>query len=262
MCGLAGWFGLNLPERDKQEELFRLLMRKAQIRGTDSFGVAYAHAFEPRVHRALGPASKWLAKDRKRVRRVSRSSIVVGHTRAASRGDVCIGNAHPFRVGEWIGAHNGCLQNSGELMVAARYAPRGETDSEEALAWLATEGFTPMAFRELRGWYAMTILKNDGTELLIAVDGRTPLAIVRVGGGVVWHSLAMALETSLAAVGIKAPVEEVKNQILRFPSGEMADLAAKIPTTGSWPDEAVESARVREMLDEQEGLQLEFGGDA
>lgn len=258
MCGLAGWFGLRLSDVSRQEELLRLLMRKAQIRGTDSFGLAFGREGRTRVHRGLGPVSIWLTKDRKRVRRVASSSIVVGHTRAASRGDVTIGNAHPFRVGEWVGAHNGCLQNSGELMVAAKYAPKGETDSEEALSWLATNEFSKEAFRALRGWYAMTVLKADTSELLIAVDARTPFAIAEVpGGGVVWHSLAIALESSLRAVGIDAEVQEVKNTILRFPSGEAVDLSPEeIPKGG--PRE-IDTGEVRRMLDAEE-LQMEMEG--
>lgn len=251
MCGLAGWYGLNLEDKGKQEELFRLLMRKAQVRGTDSFGVASAQGPRIKVNRGLGPVSKWLSKDRKRVRRVACSNIVVGHTRAASRGDVCISNAHPFRVGDWIGAHNGCLQNSSELMVAARYAPRGETDSEEAMSWLVTENLTPDAFRALRGWYGMTFIRSDATELIIAVDDRTPFAIARLpNGGVVWHSLATALASSLDAIGIEASVEEIKNRILRFPDGDALEISASARTYANQKE--IDTKEVRRMLDAEE----------
>lgn len=256
MCGLFGWFGLDLPDQGRQEDLFRLLARKAQVRGTDSFGVAFAQGQKTRVHRGLGPVSKWLSRDTKLVKRVAGSSIVVGHTRAASRGDICIGNAHPFRVGDWVGAHNGCLQNTAELMLTARYAPRGETDSEEALSWLATEGFTPEAFGELRGWFAMTILKADATELLIAVDARTPFAIARAGGGVVWHSLSIALASSLESVGIEAEIEEVKSNILHFPTDVTEPLSSTLVTEHAG---ASSLTRLRTDEFEWEG-QLPFGG--
>ena len=257
MCGLTGWFGLNLPDKHKQEELFRLLMRKAQVRGTDSFGVAFAQGQNTTVHRGLGPVSKWLAKDRQRVRRIARSSIVVGHTRAASRGDVTLRNAHPFRVGDWIGAHNGCLQNSMELMVSARYTPRGETDSEEALTWLVSEGLTADAFRKLHGSFAMTIVKADATELIIAVDSRTPFAIAEVGGGVVWHSLGDALGSSLQAVGLGAEVMEVKNQLLRFPTADSEALVVHSEAPSPWPRGVFESKDDRVMV-ESEARQIEL----
>lgn len=224
MCGLAGWWGLTLPDKGQQEELLRHLLRKAQVRGMDSFGVAFARGNRMRVHRGLGPVSQWLSKDRARVVRAARSSVVIGHTRAASRGAVTMANAHPFVVGGYVGAHNGTVLNSSSLMVAARYVPRGETDSEESLAWLVTEGLGVEAFRHLQGMFAMTIASIDASELVIAVDARTPFAIARVGEAVVWHSLAVALETSLAAVGLQATVEEVRGRILRLPTGKVEEL--------------------------------------
>jgi glucosamine 6-phosphate synthetase-like amidotransferase/phosphosugar isomerase protein len=265
MCGLAGWVGLNLADKDKQTELLRLLMRKAMVRGVDSFGIAYSQGAKVKVNRGLGPVSKWLAKSGKRVRRVATSSTVVGHTRAASRGDVSLVNCHAFRVGDWIGSHNGCIQNSGELHVSAPYAPRGETDSEEALAWLVGEGMTAEAFSALRGWYAWTILRDDASELVIAVDGRTPFAFARVGSGIVYHSLAGALDSSLRAVGIEAEVTEVKNQILRFPGGEVVDLAPPAtPSVSRIPSKRPDDVSFLDVLEREDQLAMafEFGGEA
>lgn len=262
MCGLTGWFNLNLSDKKKQEELFRLLVRKAQVRGVDSFGIAFAQGTMTKTHRGLGPASKWLTKSGKRIQNVAASSVVLGHTRAASRGDVTLGNAHPFRIGGWIGAHNGCLQNSAELMVEARYAPRGETDSEESLAWLVSEGLTLQAFAELRGWYAMTILKDDASELLIAVDARTPFAIAQVGDAVVWHSIAAALDTSLRAVGIEAQVEEVKNQILRFPTGDVIETAPPTPVVSRLPITHPDDVSFLDVMSGEDQFALDFGGEA
>lgn len=249
MCGLAGWFGLTLSDKDKQEKLFRLLMRKAQVRGTDSFGVAFSRDGKVRVHRGLGPVSRWLTRDRKRVARVAASPIVIGHTRAASRGEVTLPNAHPFTVGEHVGAHNGMISNSSSLMLGARYAPRGETDSEEALAWLVSEGLTVEAFRALRGWFAMTIVTLDSTELVLAVDASTPFAVARVGGGIVWHSLATALESSLGAVGIDARIEEVKGKLVRFPGGEETELSPSSEPLEDRPSRLAVTTRQMELED-------------
>lgn len=256
MCGLAGWFGLSLPDKEQQEELLRLLLRKAQVRGTDSFGVAFARTGRMRVHRGLGPVSRWLSKDKARIARAARSSVVIGHTRAASRGAVTLPNAHPFVVGDYVGAHNGTVLNSSSLMVAARYVPRGETDSEESLAWLVTEGLGVEAFRHLQGMFAMTIASLDASELVIAVDARTPFAIARVGDAVVWHSLAVALETSLAAVGLRATVEEVKGRVLRLPSGEVEEL---VPPSTTAAREEVARKEERTMVD-GDSRQMEWEG--
>lgn len=251
MCGLAGWFGLSLPDKEQQEELLRLLLRKAQVRGTDSYGIAFARAGCMRVHRGLGPVSQWLSRDKARVARVARSCSVIGHTRAASRGAVTLANAHPFVVGGYVGAHNGTVMNSSSLMLEARYVPRGETDSEEALAWLVTEDLEVEAFRELTGMYAMTVAAMDTSQLIIAVDDRTPFAIARVGDGIVWHSLAVALEASLEAVGLRAAVEEVKGRILRLPSGSVEQLAPSRKL-------AAVAHKAESIMHEGESLQMEL----
>lgn len=251
MCGLFGYFNVALPDREQQEELFRQLGRKAQVRGVDSWGVAFPEKGKVKMLRGLGPVSKWLAKKPAQVRRVARSETVIGHTRAASRGDVSLVNAHPFRVPGWIGAHNGCFQNSSELQLSARHVAKGETDTEEGLAWLASEGLSSESFRALRGWFALTILKDDAEELVIAVDAKTPFAIARVGDGLAWHSLGVALESSLAAVGISVPVEEVKDVILRLPGGAPVELAAASPRVPA-----------KMLFADEETHQLEFGGEA
>lgn len=251
MCGLAGWWGLSLPDKEQQEELLRLLLRKAQVRGTDSFGVAFARAGRMRVHRGLGPVSQWLSRDRTRVVRVARSNIVIGHTRAASRGAVTLTNAHPFVVGDYVGAHNGTIMNSASLMLGARHVPRGETDSEEAMAWLVTEGLSVEAFRQLQGMYAWTIASLEASEFLIAVDQRTPFAFARVGDAVIWHSLAVALETSLDAVGLRATVEEVKGRILRLPGGEVEELAPTSSAAAREPVARKEDSRMADGVTQQ-----------
>lgn len=259
MCGLAGWYGLALPERAKQEELLRLLMRKAQARGTDSFGLAYKRGGQTRVQRGLGPVSQWIARKPAQLKEVANSRIVIGHTRAASQGEVVLRNAHPFRVGNWIGAHNGMIRNAAALNQEATYAPRGETDSEEALCWLVGQGLSPEAFTHLEGWYAFTAIDTDTSDVLIAVDSRTPFAIAQVGSAFIWHSVAVALEASLRAVGIDAPVTEIKSSLIRIPSGKIEELKGALPVRmgshsrivagqDAWPDD-----------DEDDDLPL-FGG--
>lgn len=267
MCGLYGFFDLDLPDRKQRGELFRQLARKAQIRGVDSWGVAYSHKQRARLQHGLGPISKRLARDNKLQRSVSASKTLLGHTRAASRGEVALRNAHPFKVGDYIGCHNGTLSGTSSMVAAAQYAPAGETDSEESLGWLVTEGLTAESFAALQGWYAWTILKADLTELLVVVDSKTPFAIARVGDGIVWHSLAEALDSSLRAVGLKADVQEIRSQILRFPGGDVVDLAAPaaVPAVSRTPRICAEDDGIPEMMidrEDQFAMEFEFGGEA
>lgn len=262
MCGLFGYFNLDVPDRAQRSELFRQLARKAQVRGTDSWGAAYERKGRSRLQHGLGPISKRLARDNKMTRSVSASNVLLGHTRAASRGEIALRNSHPFAIGGFIGAHNGMLSNSSDLQTSARYIARGESDSEEALAWLVSEGLTPAAFEELQGWYALTIIKEDLTELIIAVDARTPFAIARIGGGIVWHSLAVALESSLQAVGLEAEVQEIKNQLLRFPSDEAINTAPPTPVTRRLPIMRPDDVSFMDLMGREDQFALDFGGEA
>lgn len=245
MCGLAGWYGLAL-ERDRQEALLRLLMRKAQARGADSYGLAYQRGGHTKVRHGLGPVSNWIARKPKQLREASMSRTVIGHTRAASQGAIVLRNAHPFRVGSWIAAHNGMIRNAASLNQEAAYAPRGETDSEEALCWLVGQGLSAEAFTHLQGWYAFTAIDTTTSDVLIAVDSRTPFAIAQVGSAFIWHSVAVALESSLRAVGIDAPVTEIKSTLIRIPNGAAEAIKGASPvSTGTriaagkdtWPDD-------------------------
>lgn len=256
MCGLAGWYGLALSDRAQQEELFRLLMRKAQARGTDSFGFGYSRGNQIKVRRGMGPVSQWIARKPRQLKEVAGSRILIGHTRAASQGSVVLRNAHPFTVDNWIGAHNGMIRNAAALNQEALFAPRGETDSEEALCWLVGQGLSAEAFTHLQGWFAFTALQTTNSDLLIAVDGRTPFALARVGTAYVWHSIAIALESSLQAVGINAEIQEVKNSLLHIPSGRAEQLSG--PPA---PDVNALSASTRFEPDEDEDDDLPlFGG--
>ena len=40
---------------------------------------------------------------------------MLGHTRFATEGAIVKSNAHPFRVGDVVGTHNGCVYNVKEM---------------------------------------------------------------------------------------------------------------------------------------------------
>ena len=58
----------------------------------------------------------------------------VGHVRLATAGDLTTANTHPFRIGQWVFAHNGSVNNPQRLLAGVppglRAARHGETDSE------------------------------------------------------------------------------------------------------------------------------------
>jgi glutamine phosphoribosylpyrophosphate amidotransferase len=142
-------------------------------------------------------------------------------------------NCHPFTVGDWVGAHNGVISNSNELLLRAAFIPKGETDSESALCWLATHDFGREAVEKLEGNYAIAAMAKDGSRLVLAVDAVTTLHVAWVGRGLIWHKSGEALESSLTAARIRAQVEPLRSRILRLPGPEVEELATRSHGVGA-----------------------------
>lgn len=85
-----------------------------QSRGTDSAGFfSDSNPLSPdNIIKELGPFSENLAKKFNPIP----AKLCIGHTRAATIGDVNIQNAHPFQFNHVIGAHNGTLTNYHQLI--------------------------------------------------------------------------------------------------------------------------------------------------
>jgi hypothetical protein len=174
--------------------------------------------------RYTGPASRWFFNNGKLATKFAASDVVLGHCRLPSKGDVTKANVHPFTIGKWVAAHNGHISNSADLMQHALYAPHGETDSEEALVYLASHDFDKDSFETMTGSWAIVAMKRDASELVIAVDRVTDFYIARLGDGVVWSTKKLALETSLQAAGIQVEVQELQSTILRLPGWQTEEV--------------------------------------
>jgi predicted glutamine amidotransferase len=108
MCGHVGIAGLL---RYEEEKIFKKLLHFDYFRGMDSTGFAAIRHNGEAVGCKVAD-SPYIIFDMNRFKtglNHSLSRVFMGHNRAATRGGVSHGNAHPFQFGHIVGTHNGTL---------------------------------------------------------------------------------------------------------------------------------------------------------
>ena len=206
--------------------------------GDKSFGL-YSDVHPTKIEKYTGPASAWIQTQSKaQMSEWARSTILMGHTRWPSHGAVTKANCHPFALKPWVACHNGCISNSGELMLKATLVPKGETDSEETLAYIVSQNWSKESMREIHGGYAFCGIREDMSEGILVCDDRQRMHYARLGDGFVWCTDGQALSSSLAAAGLvgDAGVQRLSDQILHLHTGQIEELgmAAKGVTLSRW----------------------------
>lgn len=160
MCGLWGVVGDGLDRNDI--DCFKDLGIISALRGLDSTGiVAVSRGKKNRfnIHYkkdATDPINfLFWSKEVSAVLNDSHKKFaLLGHTRAATIGDVTKDNAHPFHKGSIVGMHNGTITNLGN---------KNKTDSEELYELIAEKG-VERAIKELDS--------DDPAYALVWVDGK------------------------------------------------------------------------------------------
>jgi glucosamine--fructose-6-phosphate aminotransferase (isomerizing) len=161
-----------------------------EYRGYDSAGVAFLQAGKVEVKRAVG-------KLRNLEMMVSGDSfpsrLGIGHTRWATHGRPSEENAHPHRVGNLVLVHNGIIENY--LTLKRKMESEGrvftsETDTE-VIAHLIDRHLQKgldlvqavrEALREVRGAYAIAVMREEEPDLLVGARNGCPL-VVGLGQG-------------------------------------------------------------------------------
>lgn len=196
MCGLFGW-SLS-PEAMKEGDvklLAAFLGVEMDSRGGDSWGIALPQKAE--LYRGLGTFahSKVLPK--------IIHATVLGHTRKATTGKITVENAHPFAIGNTVGAHNGIIHNDVELN--NKYKRSFAVDSMHLIAHI-DEG---KDISEVSGYGTVTYYKkNKPNDLFLGKSTNGDLHILGIGThknpvGLVYASTQFSLIKALQIAGFE-----------------------------------------------------------
>lgn len=196
MCGIFGYsFKQGKLSPARRAVLATNLARYNDDRGGDSWGVVGVNSAGAHVHRGLGDLSD-------NAYELCEYKTLFAHTRAASSGEVSIKNAHPFRLGKILGAHNGAVYNHEELCV--RLKRNFTVDSMHLFAHLnENRPFEELVARGAIEW----IHSDDPKTIYLSKLFAGELAVYGIGTennveGIVWSSSYKHLLKSLFCAGI------------------------------------------------------------
>ena len=176
MCGIVGMIAKNPTQgfswKDKQ--LFTQLLYADALRGEDSTGVFGVNKYGNLImHKAATPAAKFIGTKTYEdfEDRIYRDFVaVIGHNRAATRGEKIDENAHPFIEDNICLIHNGTLTSHKHLADVT-------VDSHAICKSFAEVGHKK-TFPEINGAYALIWYDAAQKMLRIARNSERPLHLI------------------------------------------------------------------------------------
>ncbi len=186
MCGIIGYVG--------NQNVVPILidgLKRLEYRGYDSAGIAFIQDDKIEVRRSVG---KLINLEMALSGQKLSSTIGIGHTRWATHGRPSEENAHPHRVDNIVVVHNGIIENytqlKKELISEGRHFT-SETDTEviahlidrQVKRGLSLVQAVPESLREIRGAYAIAVLRQEEPEILIGARNGCPLVAGLSQGG-------------------------------------------------------------------------------
>jgi glucosamine--fructose-6-phosphate aminotransferase (isomerizing) len=184
MCGIIGYIGNRNAVSVVLDGLKRL-----EYRGYDSAGVAYFAENGIQVRRCTGKIKGLVSLLESES---PFSNTAIGHTRWATHGKPSEENAHPHRSNGIVLVHNGIIENYLLLkrkLIEKGYVFTSETDTEVLCHLIEDyakkhplEDGVREALKEVRGAYALVVIKEEEPDKIVGVRKDSPL-VVGLGEG-------------------------------------------------------------------------------
>lgn len=198
MCGLLSFsFKKDSISHGRRALLAQALAIKNDDRGGHSWGVySLMGGNKYKIRRGLGDLADHSYE-------LLDHHVMMAHTRWKTTGDVKVQNAHPFTIGNIIGAHNGMITNHEELN--KKYNRNFEVDSMHIFAHLDSG----LDIAELKGYGSILwVNKSDPNTINACKMSGGSLAIAGIGKysdpiGAVVSSTEDHLVEALKSAGIK-----------------------------------------------------------
>ena len=221
MCGIFGYAKRQNAQNDNQLEVIKKVLTnladESVVRGTDSTGISMINPASRRTFKATAPSSEVITDDSWEsniLDRVDRNNtIAIGHVRLATHGVVNSRNAHPFEIGNVIGAHNGIIYNYNKL--AKKYNKSIEVDSEIIFESLNLNS-KKKALEELEGDFAISWIRDSNRIVHLARESSRPLSVAywKKAKTLIWASTDEILKKSLKRAGLNLKQVSLKSEII------------------------------------------------
>jgi hypothetical protein len=171
MCGIIG-FLTDKPSEQNYSLLGDLLYISAS-RGTDATGVAVTKGKRIKVVKEDIPADKFIKKHYGELKEdISKSKVVLGHTRLATQGHQSENNNnHPIVGPKFVMVHNGTCSSMDRIK---DYPYKGTVDSEILLSHVETKGLKE-GLKALKGSAAVALVSPEKPDEVYLWRHNNPL---------------------------------------------------------------------------------------